>query len=53
MVVSENKGDDIPQEPLPNPDDELPPSDQPDMEPQISLHALNGILSPQNLKLIG
>jgi hypothetical protein len=33
--------------------EDIRPSDQPDVEPQIALHALIFILAPQTLKLIG
>jgi hypothetical protein len=43
----------IPQEPLPLLVEDIPPSDQPNVEPQISLHALICISAPQTLELIG
>jgi hypothetical protein len=49
----EDDSDASPLESFPQPDDNNPPSDQPDVEPLISLHALTGISSPQTLKLIG
>jgi hypothetical protein len=33
--------------------EDLSPPDMPDVEPQISLHALTGISAPQTLKFIG
>jgi hypothetical protein len=43
----------IPQEPLSFPLEDIPPSNQLNLEPQISLPALIGISTPQALKLIG
>jgi hypothetical protein len=40
-------------EELPPTDDPTPPSDPPEVEPLISLHALTGFSAPQTLKLIG
>jgi hypothetical protein len=51
--ILEDDGDSLPQEPLPQIDDDIPSFNQPDVEPQISLHALTSISSPQTLKLIG
>jgi len=51
--ISEDDGDALPQEPLPQPSDDIPPFEQPDVEPQISLHVLIDISSPQTLKLVG
>jgi hypothetical protein len=46
--ISEDDGDALPQEPLPQPDDDIPPFNQPDVEPQISLHALTWYFSSPN-----
>jgi hypothetical protein len=51
--ISKNDNDALPQEPMPQLDDGIPPSNQPYVESQISLHALTNIPSPQTLKLIG
>jgi hypothetical protein len=40
-------------EELPPTDDTTPPTDPPEVEPLISLHALTGFSTPQTLKLIG
>jgi hypothetical protein len=42
-----------PVEELPQVDDLTHPSDPPEVEPLISLHALTGFYAPQTLKLIG
>jgi hypothetical protein len=51
--VSEEEIEPPPVAELPEPTDITPPSDQPEVEPVISLNALTGFSAPQTLKLIG
>jgi hypothetical protein len=51
--MSEEYGDVSPSKSIPQFDDPISPSNTPEVEMLISLNALTGISTPQNLKLIG